>query len=256
MTPSISALRLLSPKRTCRFVCVVTLVGIAAYAQSGRSVLNKHPTMFHVEGTIRRGDSGIAGVEVKFEGKDTTKSVFSNPNGFYKAELPFGFYTMAASLGTGRKYRRRFLVTSGTIIILDVVLYDDPDCDPVFPRLAHTDGTPISPEPTQDDYMDVCGGSDLVSVPSEAGQPFELLVHYSNRRRSDAEITYTSHGGRGPIFAAYNLFTLWADKVVYNTAERKITAIGGVVTRDPSGKTKHFTSAIFKIENGEVSVLQ
>ena len=254
MAASISALGLLSPKRACTFVCVGTLVVIAAYAQSDRSVVNKRPTTFHVEGTIRRGDYGVAGAEVKFEGKDTTKSVFSNRSGFYKAELPLGFYTLAASLGTGQKYRRRFLVTSQTTVVLDVVVYDDPDCDPVFPRLAHADGTPISREPTQDDYMDVCGGSDLVSVPSEAGQPFELLFHYSRRRRSDTEVAY--YGGRGPVVAAYNLFTLSADKVLYNATDRKITASGGVVTRDQSGKTKHCTSGIFKIENGEVSALQ
>jgi hypothetical protein len=252
----ISALGLLNPKRACKFVCSGTLIVIAAYAQSDRSTARNRPTTFHVEGTIRRGDSGVAGVEVKFEAKDPTKAVFSNQSGFYKAELPFGFYTMAASQGSDQKYRRRFLVTSRRIVVLDVVLYDDPDCDPVFPRLAHSDGTPISPEPTQDDYRDVCGGSDLVSIQPEAGEPFELLVRYSNRRRSDAEITYTSYGGRGPVFAAYNLFTLSADRVVYNAADRTITASGGVVTRDAVRKTKHFDSAIFKIENGEVSVHQ
>jgi len=256
MGPSISTLGLLSPKRACRLVCLGTVVVIAAYAQSDTTVVGNRPTRFDVEGTIRRGNSGVAGVEVKFVGKDTTKAVLSNHSGFYKADLPFGFYTMTVSLRTDQQYRRRFLVTSRRIVVLDVVLYEDPDCDPVFPRLAHSDGTPISPEPTQDDYKDVCGGSDFVSVPSEAGEPFELLVRYSDRRRSDAEITYTSYGRRGPVFAAYNLFALSADKVVYNATSRTITASGGVVTRDASGKTKHFNSAIFKVESGDVSALQ
>lgn len=254
--PSISSFGLLSPKRASKFVFVGAFIVIAAYAQSDRPAVGNRPTTFHVEGTIRRGDSGVAGVGVKFEAKDTSKTVFSNQSGFYKADLPFGFYTMAASLGRGQKYRRRFLVTSRRLVVLDVAFFDDPDCDPVFPRITHSDGTPISREPTQDDYNDVCGGSDYVSIPSEAGEPFELLVHYASRRRSDTEITYTSYGGRGPVFAAYNLFTLSADKVVYDAAEEKITASGGVVTRDQSGKTKHVAAAIFKIENGKALIIQ
>ena len=247
---------LLSSKRVYKFVCSVALIVVAASAQSHKSTVGNRPTTFQVEGTIRRGDSGVAGVEVTFEAKDTTKAVLSNQSGFYKAELSFGFYTMVVSLKPDQQYRRRFLVRSQKVVVLDVVLYVDPNCDPVFPTIVRSDGTPVSREPTQDDYSDVCGGSDFVSIPSEAGEPFELLVRYSNRRRSDAEITYTSYGGGGPVFAAYNLFTLSAGRVVYDVATRTITASGGVVTHDAERKTKHFDSAIFKINNGEVSVLQ
>jgi hypothetical protein len=238
-------------------LCVLllaTFVATAAYSQSVKPA-GSRPRTFHVEGTIRRGDSGVAGVEVKFEGKNTTKTAFSNPSGFYKAELPVGFYTMTASLKALEEYRRRFLVASRSSIALDVLLYDYPDnCDPLFGRVVHSDGTPISPEPTQDDYNDVCGGSDFVSVPSEDGSPFELFIRYSSRRRSDFESTYT-YGIRGPVSVAYNLFTLSADKVVYNSKNRTVIASGGVVTYDASGKKKWFDSATFRIANGQVSAL-
>jgi len=256
MEPSISVLGSLSPKRVSRLLFLSAVVLVPALAQSART--NNYPTTFHVEGTIRgvRGDAGVTGVEVKFIGKDMTKAVRSNQNGFYKAELPFGFYTMVVSLKTDQQYRRRFLVRSRKVVVLDVALYVDPDCDPVFPTIARSDGTPVSREPTQDDYSDACGGSDFISIPSEAGEPFELLVHYSQRRRGDPEIKYTSDGRRGPVFAAYNLFALSADEVVYDATARTITASGGVVFRDASTKTKHVNSAIFKIENGHVVSLR
>jgi len=256
MGQSISAFGLLSPKRVCKFVCVGALAVVAVVAQSGRAIGN-YPTTFHVQGTVRKGNSGIAGVDVKFEGKVASKTVSSNHSGFYRAELPVGFYTMLAALpGTDQNYRRRFLVSSRRMVVLDVAFFDDPDCDPVFPRIVQADGTPISPEPTQDDYQDICGGTDFASVPSGDGEPFELLIHYSNRRRTDVENTYTSYGGQNPVFVAYNLFSLSADKVIYNATNRTINASGDVVTRDLSGKPKHFNSAIFKIENGEVSALE
>jgi hypothetical protein len=121
----------------------------------------------------------------------------------------------------------------------------------VFSRLASPDGTPKSPAPTQADYNDVCGGRDYLPIPSEHDLTFDLLVQYSNRQRADGGNTYR-HDARGPVFVAYNLFSLEADKVVYDVKNRRIAATGNVVVADGSGTTRHADSLGFRIEDGQV----
>lgn len=121
----------------------------------------------------------------------------------------------------------------------------------MFSRLASPDGTPKSPAPTQDDYNDVCGGRDYLPIPSEHDLTFDLLVQYSNRQRADGKNTYR-HDARGPVFVAYNLFSLEADKVTFDVKNRTIAASGNVVVADGSGTTRHADSMGLRIEDGQV----
>jgi len=231
----------------------ISLAWVALYAQSVPSPTPAEDS--YVEGTIRDStNSAITGVEVKFESGKTTESVFSDSKGYYKAKLPVGVYAMSASWGANEKYRRpQFRVAPSRIIILDVTFHADaPDCDPVFPRLAQPDGTPKTRAPIQDDYNDVCGGRDYLPITSSGHNlTLDLLIQYSTRRRSDGENTYVGYDARGPVLVAYNLFTLTADKAVYDVKNRTIVATGNVVTADGSGKTQHADSMRFRIENGE-----
>jgi hypothetical protein len=240
-------------KCRCKVVLTIPLICGALLAQSAS--LGTQSRTFHVEGMIRTFvmNSAVSGVEVKFEGEKITKTVASDNTGFYKAELPVGTYTMTALWGRVPKYRRPlFRVSSPTRIILNITLYpDDPDCDAVASTVTYPDGTIKTHGPTQEDYNDACGGRDYLPVASKDGVRFELFVRYSNRSRSDTENTYNSYDRRGPVFVAYNLFTLMADQVIYDAKNRTLAASGNVVTADVSGKTEHSDAIRFKIENGE-----
>src|ERR1700722_5054660 len=236
-------------RHICKAALTVLLVCISVSAQSAPT----HPRTFRVHGTIRTFTGSIVPrAEVTFKGEKITKTVSSDGRGRYGAELPVGAYTMTASWAGVEKYQRPlFRVESARAIALNITFYPDaPNCDPVFSRLASPDGTPKSPAPTQADYNDVCGGRDYLPIPSEHDLTFDLLVQYSNRQRADSGNTYR-HDARGPVFVAYNLFSLEADKVVYDVKDRTIAASGNVVTADASGKTQHADSIRFKIENGE-----
>jgi hypothetical protein len=234
----------------CKAALAVLLVCISVSAQSAPT----QSRTFRVHGTIRAFTGSIVPrAEVTFKGEQITKTVSSDSRGMYGAELPVGAYTMTASWAGVEKYRRPlFRVESARAITLNITSYPDaPNCDPVFSRLASPDGTPKTPAPTQDDYSDVCGGRDYLPITSEDNPTLDLLIQYSFRRRSDGENTYVGYDARGPVFVAYNLFTLTANKVVYDAKNRTIAASGNVVVVDGSGKTQHADSIRFKIENGQ-----
>jgi len=124
--------------------------------------------------------------------------------------------------------------------------------------ITHPDGTTVqTPGTTDDDSRDVCGGQDYLPISSKDGVRFDLLVRYSNRRRSAGENTYSGYARfEGPVFAAYNLLTLEAGKLVYNAKDETIKASGDVVIADGSGKTRHADSAAFKLEDGQATPLE
>jgi hypothetical protein len=226
----------------------VFLSCLALYAQPAPS----HTLTSHVKGTIRGfANWPIAGVEVKFEGEKTAKSVSSDANGYYETELPAGVYAMSVSWGAKERYRRpQFIISASQIIILDINLQpDDASCDPLVREIVHADGTRISREPTQDDFKDACGGRDYFPIPSEQMLTLDLLIQYSNRQRSGGKNTY--YDAQGAVLVAYNLFTLTADKVVYDAENRTISAAGGVVAEDGLGSTRHADSICFKLGDGE-----
>lgn len=234
----------------CNAALTVLLVCVSVSAQSAPP----HSRTFRVHGTIRASTGSIVPrAEVTFKGEQITKTISSDSRGRYSAELPIGTYTMTASSAGVEKYRRPlFRVESARTITLSITFYPDaPNCDPVFSRLASPDGTPKSPPPTQDDYNDVCGGRDYLPIPSGGGLTFDLLIQYSNRQRADDKSTYR-HDARGPVFVAYNLFSLEADKVIYDVKSRTIAATGNVVVADGSGTTRHAESLGFRIEDGKV----
>ncbi len=236
-------------RHICKAALAVLFVGISVSAQSAPT----HSRTFSVHGTIRTFTGSIVPrAEVTFKGEQITKTISSDSRGRYGAQLPVGAYTMTASWAGVEKFQRPlFRVESGRAIALNVTFYPDAsNCDPVFSRLASPDGTPKSPAPTQADYNDECGGRDYLPIPSEHNLIFDLLVQYSKRQRADSGSTYR-HDARGPVFVAYNLFSLEADMVIYDVKNRTIVATGHVVVADGSGKTRHADSMGFKIEDGE-----
>ena len=231
-------------------ILTVLLAYLSLSAQSAPT----NSETFHVRGTVRGfADSVMPRAEVTFKSERTTKTVSSDSRGVYRAELPIGTYTMTVSWASREKYRRPvFRVKSKRTITLDVTLYPDPpDCDTFVSTL-------VSPSETYtrgldaDDYRDACGGRDDLPIPSKDGTSFDLLIQYGSRQRSASENTYSSYIRLGPVFVAYDLFSLEADKVVYDIKNRTIAASGNVVVSDGSGTTRHADSLGFRIEDGQV----
>lgn len=231
-------------------ILTVLLACLSLSAQSAPT----HSGTFRVRGTVRGfADSVMPRAEVTFKSERITKTVSSDSRGVYRAELPVGAYTMTASWAGEEKYRRPiFRVKSKRTITLDIILYPDPpDCDTLVWTLVSPNGT-YTGGLDPDGYRDVCGGQDDLPISSKDGPSFDLLVQYGSRHRSASENTYSSYIHLGPVFVAYNLFSLEADKVVYDMKDRTIAASGNVVVSDGSGTTHHADSLGFRIEDGQV----
>lgn len=191
--------------------------------------------------------------EVTFHGDHETKTLVVDQKGFYSADLPVGVYKMIAEGPTIwpqalTTYVRLFRVTSPTTIILNGALYmARTSCD------AMVGGD--TEEQKMEAWKNVCGGEDSFTVPSKDGTPFQIYIRYPQRQNTDRGCLYTSSKIAEPgvpVFVAYNLFSLEADKVFYDVKNRTIAATGNVVVADGSGTTRHADSLGFRIEDGQV----
>jgi hypothetical protein len=103
-----------------------------------------------------------------------------------------------------------------------------------------------------------CPSEELISVPSGNGLPFQLSILSGSRTTVGDTCSYIGEKTpqyQAPVFVAYNLFSLQADKVIYDQQKRTIEASGHVVATDGSGVTSRADSMAFKIENGQVALL-
>jgi hypothetical protein len=234
------------------------------------------PRTCHIHGTIRNlAGAAVSNVDVVFRRDTFTKTVFTDEEGSYDVDLPAGLYTMTASPLERflEGYRRPlFRVGSSTTLTLDVTFNPiGGSCDLVSPVGA--------PRPNADDARSFCGGWDSFPVPSEDGVPFEIFVRFQSGHTIDHKEVYStrkpltgveipplgqpipddwpahsrviSAGIEIPVFVAYNLFTLRADKVVYDVPGRTLEATGNVVADNANGATQLAHSMKFRIENGE-----
>jgi hypothetical protein len=213
---------------------------------------------FHVQGTITDLQGFVApGTEVTFKSNQVNRVVTVNERAFYETDLPFGLYTMTAQAPDRFKFLRKYVrplfrVMAPMNVTLNGILdYVGRSCDIRWSKSA----PPEDPDQLENAVKDLCGGEDSLTAASAEGVPFQLHVRYW--RRSSADQSYVYSGERVnqirvPVFVEYNLFSLEADKVIYYTKNRTIAASGSVVvTADDSGKTQHFDSIGFRIENGQ-----
>lgn len=239
--------------RLRKLVLASSVLCVISYAQP---ILTISQETFHVRGKIVDShNSAIAGAEVKFEGSKTTEAVSSDSRGFYRAELPVGTYSMTVTKAPSAYYKRPlFRVSSPKTIVLDVPLYPPlRSCDPGIIIVRRPDGTTEKTETvgTPEDLRDECGGWDRFPIFSAEGASFELFVRYYSRRRSDGERVYDS-GFQNPVLVTFNLFTLTADHVTYDTASRTLLATGNVTTTNGSAGSKRANSMKFRIANDGV----
>jgi len=202
-------------------------------------------------------DSDVAAprTAVTFHGEHVTKTVTVDEKGAYQLDLPIGFYKMTAdgpqigSLAV-TEYVRIFRVMSSATVTLNGSLY-----------LARTNCDVVVSGDTEvqrlEKWKNECGGEDSFPFPAKDGVPLELYVRYSRREATPQGYVYRSDQtfrSYVPIFVAYNLFALEAQKVVYDQKARTIEASGNVIVTDATG-TAHHTDAIkFVIKDGEVVV--
>jgi hypothetical protein len=225
---------------------------VISYAQS---ISTKPQQTFHVRGKIVDShNSAIAGAEVKFEGSQTTKATSSDSRGFYRAELPVGTYSMTVTTSSSAHLKRPlFRVSLPKTIALDVTLGAPlRNCDPISIGVTRPDGTAETKTVgTPDGLRDECGGWDRFPIFSGEDGSFELFIRYDSRRRSDVERDYDS-GFQNPVFIAFNLFTLTAGHVTYETASRTLLATGNVTVTNGSAGSAHADSMKFRIDNARV----
>jgi Carboxypeptidase regulatory-like domain len=212
---------------------------------------------FHVRGTITDEITAvIPRAKVTFESKQISKTVTTNERGVYETDLPFGNYTMTAEVLGFRPYRRPlFRMTSPQNITFDFTLPVQPTCDLTVVR---TDGGTATRKDLEAAEKEFCLREDFFSIPSSDGVPFQVWIRYVKHSRSGDSYLYTGQNtpNDDPVFVAYNLFSLRADKVIYDAKSNTITANGNVVTAYESGSIPRADAVAFKIENGRAIPIQ
>jgi hypothetical protein len=212
---------------------------------------------FHVRGTITDPlEAVIRGVKVTFQNGQLTNTVTTNDVGVYEADLPFGDYTMTAQ-GVGFKVYRRplFRIMSPTTAILNATLLVGRCGDMV---IVNSSGAPVTDEQYRA-ATEHCRGEELIPIPSREGLRLELSVRYGDRTLVGSTYSYTgekTHQYETPVFVVYNLFSLQADKVTYDSQRQTIEATGNVVAVNELGATQRANSMAFKIEDGQVALLR
>jgi hypothetical protein len=191
--------------------------------------------------------SPVAGAAVKIEGEQISASVTTDAQGLYETDLPAGLYTMTVSgppMVKVQYLRPLFRVSSN--ISMNINFVSMSSCD-----LAIVDGH----FPTGEDARNACEGTDLYSIPDQHSLAFQLSIQYGTRRPNDARFEYSCRwnprDSKGCVFVAYNLFTLLADHVVYDSRARTLLATGNVVLERTDGTKQNADSMTFHLENGE-----
>jgi lipopolysaccharide assembly outer membrane protein LptD (OstA) len=150
-------------------------------------------------------------------------------------------------------HRPLFRVTAPVRITFDFALH---------PAWIFTD-QPLNPEDPQARealLYDISSyGEEFLPVPSNDGVPFQLYVHYVSRGQTEQTYMYAGDNYppyKNPVFVAYNLFSLQADKVKYDAQSQALEANGNVVVKNESGATQRADSVTFSIKNGQVARLR
>jgi hypothetical protein len=208
------------------------------------------PQTFHVRGTVTDPlGAAVPGAEITFNGEQTARTTMTNASGRYEIDLPLGRYTMKAERRGLRTYRRPlFLVSLPTDLMFDITL-------PVGQMVDRIIAGKVVSERSDQPFNYY--GEEFLPLPSKDGVPFQVFVRYFRRTATDDHLEYTDEKTpyEEPVLVAYNLFSLQADKVIYDAQKRTIEASGNVIAVNELGATQHSNSMAFKIEDGQVALL-
>jgi hypothetical protein len=223
---------------------VVLLCGVSVFGQDAPA--RTLAATFHVEGTIKDPVGAlIQGATITFQSQKLSRTVSTNNVGFYEAVLPLGDYTMTAqSRGFQSYHRPLFRVASPLNVHFEIVLLVGTAVDRVYVGTG----------------AETYSGKESFSVPSKEGVPFQLYIRYGVWRSPTGK-TIDYRGDKtgdydDPVFVAYNLFSLQAERVIYDVKEHTIKATGNVVVVDESGKTQRVDGINFKFDNGRAAAVR
>jgi len=230
---------------------ILLLPSAGVFAQSVRPA--SQPSTAQIHGTIKDPTgANFPDVVVTFQSETRTETRNTDGAGEYRAELAPGLYTMDVSAPGFRRYHRPlFKVSLRANLTFDITMQLTSTCDFV---VVNRSGEPATAKEQQAATEEMCMHEELLPVQSEKGTPFPLFVQYGK---------VTSHGDTheymeappvmDPVFVAYNLFSLEADHVTYDTQTQVLDARGHVAVAS-SGRPEIRTGEWmkFKIENGRL----
>lgn len=219
----------------------VWISSVLLFGQSATSEAQS-PT-FHVRGTVRDASgAAVYGVKIAFRNEQASKSMLTNDAGKYEADLPLGSYTMtAAGIGFQPYVRPTFRVTSPASLTFDVVMHASGDCEiPIFDLSGI-----VTAEEWAAAQKPSCLLEDFFPVPSQDA-PFNVSFRYRSRTVAGNTTSYA-----GPVFVAYNLFSLRADRVTYDSKNKSLQASGHVVAVNEPGTIQRADSIAFTLADGQ-----
>jgi len=189
---------------------------------------------------------------VAFQSKQFDKTLTTNDLGVYVADLPSGDYSMTAqSLGFRPYHRPMFRMTPLARLTFDITLPIQSPCDIEFLSTS----TSVPPKGWEAAKRTFCLREEFFPIPSKDETPFQLYIRYVER--TVIRDTYMYRCRKVPnedrVFVAYNLFSLQADEVTYETKSRTIKATGNVVAIDESGAKQRADSMTYNLENGRAT---
>lgn len=236
---------------------------------SGQSISPVGPSQtLHISGTVfgALGVDVVPGATVSFQSEHANRSIVSDSSGTYEIDLPVGLYKMTAqyryvvgrNLRIEKFIRPLFRLSSPAGIMLNVPMFAERlNCDIV---VVGKSGGPATPEQRELAEKDLCGGEDFFDAPSGDGTPFQLYIRYPKRSPHDPVYDYAGDqlatNAYTPVLVEYNLFTLTAKHVVYDSRNQTVAARGDVAVVDQLGQTHHGTSMLFKLGEGQAIVVR
>jgi hypothetical protein len=227
-------------------------VVLGAFSFGRASAPTSQTQMFHVRGTVTDPIGAvIPNGKLTFQSGQSIRTLITNNLGAYDADLPPGAYTMKVQVNGFRTYYRPlFRVTSPTAVTFDVSLQVDSCGDMI---VANSSGKPVSNE----QYWEAtkfCAHEDVFPVPSNGGLAFEVSIQFGTRTVDGSAYAYEGEKSpyELPVFVAYNLFSMRADKVIYYTKSGILLASGNVLVQDETGE-RQVDSITFKVDDGRAT---
>jgi hypothetical protein len=222
---------------------VVLLFAVILLGQSSDSEAPSET--FHVRGTISGplGSEVLPGAKINFQNVHETRTVIADGKGSYEVDLPLGLYTITAPYeyvieGNPERVHEQivrppFRVESPTRIVFNISM------------CAQRLGEP----PSRPAIRGHIGGETWFTVPSSE---FQVYIRYPTRPSGDGVYIYDADQ-LFPLLVEYNLFTLRAEHVVYDSKNQTIEASGNVMVTNEFGETQHATSVAFKLSDGQAA---
>jgi hypothetical protein len=211
--------------------------------------------MFHLRGQVARRNRGpLEKVEVAIKGGGFEKAVSTDSNGLYSVDLPLGRYTIVVTPPDQRVYlpyrRPLFQVVKPITVVIDITIRGTSSCDFGFvsggSRIDSSEVIQQNQAAIESQLKDSCGGSDSFVLPSKTHVPFEVLIDYF-RRDSSREPEFTYEGAS----LDYNLFTLKAHTIVYNSETHVVEGRGDVELVSKDQATSKTDDLSFRLKDGE-----